>query len=815
MGTNDARRDNIIQIFKLHNSQYVSFDNQYNAESALNRLFTLHKRSPFKFSLLPKGSVVATVYRSEGTVAAMQADHTSPPSSIRRPHHQPVPAAHQLALDSFSRTSPPSSGRLPSAWLAPGAAARSQGLASEKQHDLHDLVKNNRITQIIEHLRTDPDTLHVSDSDGDTPLHIAAQESSPMTVQLLLDRGASVYANNHKGLNPHHAAAALKYGHVAMLIAQHARDRAHVMHEPFWYSVQDIERRLHVWAGAQEQKPRHYGHDAISDAVETLTGAYAEKEFNRGKEVIKYATHLASIKGMIDGVDATGWNAESFLLQRIRTLLTILLNQVSATGDTHRKLTAEHRQVFLQELACELESLRLTRRINSFSGEPAPVVAMLAHVEATNIVARACEQPMHHEINIPLGFEGHALYVALRTTLASYRASADAPARVVPSIQIRIDNLGDGSRSNHVEDVRGKRMSRTITLPRALVCEPEVQALMAEFIRDIITCEATEKSTGEQFYCAVARFIQSIQQAHPGIIADEEHLALDTDARSLQWSGNCVLKNHTPGVRVRLGDKALYRWFNSYEEQCAESLIKEYADPVRLIHRAKERKARDKLDKMLKKQEHDLADRLRVFLDKSKHASLVHAIPMEQVQALIKAGDCASLNELLLHRFNPNSRDSSNQCPLFWAIDADQIDVVHLLLRNGAIVDATDDRGETPLFHAIRRGDPTMISVLINAGADPGHANADGITPQQLLDTWRSTCHSIESLLQSAPPPEHTSRRHPRADRHRAHESDDESESARPRHDRHVMKRPRLGPHRVRTSSARVPPPAFTATPEL
>jgi hypothetical protein len=57
------------------------------------------------------------------------------------------------------------------------------------------------------------------------------------------------------------------------------------------------------------------------------------------------------------------------------------------------------------------------------------------------------------------------------------------------------------------------------------------------------------------------------------------------------------------------------------------------------------------------------------------------------------------------------------------------VDVVKVLIANGARLDQLDRRGWTPLRFAARTGSREAIELLIAAGADPNLTGADGITP--------------------------------------------------------------------------------------
>ncbi len=71
--------------------------------------------------------------------------------------------------------------------------------------------------------------------------------------------------------------------------------------------------------------------------------------------------------------------------------------------------------------------------------------------------------------------------------------------------------------------------------------------------------------------------------------------------------------------------------------------------------------------------------------------------------------------------------------PLHYAVETrtgiSGIDILRLLLEQGAVVDKRNDAGETPLLRAAAGGKLEEASLLLASGADPNAADDRGRTP--------------------------------------------------------------------------------------
>lgn len=95
----------------------------------------------------------------------------------------------------------------------------------------------------------------------------------------------------------------------------------------------------------------------------------------------------------------------------------------------------------------------------------------------------------------------------------------------------------------------------------------------------------------------------------------------------------------------------------------------------------------------------------------------------------------------------------SGNTPLHLAITGECLELVFLLLKLGASVNATNNDGETPLHYAAETDSVTSIMLLAKNGAVLNAEDEDGKTPAQ----WASEAENSNALrlliALGAPPP--------------------------------------------------------------
>jgi ankyrin repeat protein len=79
-----------------------------------------------------------------------------------------------------------------------------------------------------------------------------------------------------------------------------------------------------------------------------------------------------------------------------------------------------------------------------------------------------------------------------------------------------------------------------------------------------------------------------------------------------------------------------------------------------------------------------------------------------------------------------NVTNSSGETPLFFACFTGYLDVVKLLVENGATINVKNNDEETPLIYAVKKGDYSIVNYLVSKEASLDDKDKNGNTALML-----------------------------------------------------------------------------------
>lgn len=115
----------------------------------------------------------------------------------------------------------------------------------------------------------------------------------------------------------------------------------------------------------------------------------------------------------------------------------------------------------------------------------------------------------------------------------------------------------------------------------------------------------------------------------------------------------------------------------------------------------------------------------------------------------IHAGDAIKAQQALREGARVNQPLPDGSVPLAWAADAQNPELVQLLLASGAKPDVDTIAGQnfSPLIAACQRGDPAIVTALLDVGADVNRTAPSGISPLALC-AGNSSASVVQRLLE-------------------------------------------------------------------
>lgn len=104
------------------------------------------------------------------------------------------------------------------------------------------------------------------------------------------------------------------------------------------------------------------------------------------------------------------------------------------------------------------------------------------------------------------------------------------------------------------------------------------------------------------------------------------------------------------------------------------------------------------------------------------------------------------IKRLLSYNLNINAEDHEGNTALHWSVMAGSIEIIILLLVNGADINVLNKMAQTPLYWAVVKGDKKVVELLLDKGADILIRDKSGATTLEIAK--KEGYKEIEALLE-------------------------------------------------------------------
>ena len=286
-----------------------------------------------------------------------------------------------------------------------------------------------------------------------------------------------------------------------------------------------------------------------------------------------------------------------------------------------------------------------------------------------------------------------------------------------PSVTINATTLiwksGVSSVLNDLRQVKEARSQQTKTLKDQLW---EKWGEASKVQEELKTVKAKIKALMEEEHRLDEEHRRQRQEEHQLILAHKRAMKERADASKRITATQCLLDVHKPGQTVEQ-----FNAISEAEEQILPFAIEKgnYGLVRQLLHNGVGVTGKD------------------LFGRTALHHAAATGDPL-LVRSLIQ-------RDADLDASAPDMHDTT---PLHVAVDCRWVDVVGVLLDNGADVDKPDAAGATPLHYAAQDGIEPIARLLIKRGASVAAENEDGKTPLQLAEL--SGKHDVANILKIA-----------------------------------------------------------------
>ncbi len=120
----------------------------------------------------------------------------------------------------------------------------------------------------------------------------------------------------------------------------------------------------------------------------------------------------------------------------------------------------------------------------------------------------------------------------------------------------------------------------------------------------------------------------------------------------------------------------------------------------------------------------------------------------QSLASLIQAGDRKAALVRIRAGADVNEAQPDGTRPIHWAVYHVDYEILGALIAKKVKVNVTNDFGSTPIAEAANLGDPRMVKMLLDAGAEPEGANQDGQTALMLAIKTGET-PVVETLIKA------------------------------------------------------------------
>jgi ankyrin repeat protein len=107
------------------------------------------------------------------------------------------------------------------------------------------------------------------------------------------------------------------------------------------------------------------------------------------------------------------------------------------------------------------------------------------------------------------------------------------------------------------------------------------------------------------------------------------------------------------------------------------------------------------------------------------------------------------VNLLLRSKAEVNAKDKEGETPLLSALSGGHAEVGELLIRRGALIDVKTKNGWTPLHFAAALGKEELVRLLVEKGAELNAKTSEGKTPLDLAVAYRHK--EIAAIIEKKP----------------------------------------------------------------